>query len=85
MVGDKGDAVDDLTWYEHLGLDFCFVSLGLCCCLVSSFLLRVMVTVDEGVRAMMVCVCECVCVCVSGRQRTDVRVHACVCVCEGDG
>ena len=54
-MGDKGDAVDDLAWYEYLGLDLCFVSLGLglCCFFLSSFLLRVMVMVDEGMRAMM--------------------------------
>ena len=55
-MGDKGNAVDDLAWHEHLGLDLCFVNLGLglCCCrFLSSFLLRVMVMVDEGMRAMM--------------------------------
>ena len=55
-MGDKGDAVDDLAWYEHFGLDLClFVSLvlGLCCSFFSSFLMRVMVMVDEGTRAMM--------------------------------
>ena len=65
--------MDDLAWYEHLGIDLCFVSLGLglccfvsldlfffvslglglCCCFLSSFLLRAMVMVDEGMRAMM--------------------------------
>ena len=48
--------MDDLAWHEHLGLDLCFVSLGLglCCCrFLSSFLLRVMVMVDEDMRAMM--------------------------------
>ena len=37
VLGDKGDAVDDLAWYEHLGLGLCFGSLGLglCCCFLS--------------------------------------------------
>ena len=37
VLGDKRDAVDDLAWYEHLGLGLCFVSLGLglCCCFLS--------------------------------------------------
>ena len=73
-MGDKGDVVDDLAWYEQLDLGLCFVSLDLglccfaslghfffvslglglcCCCFLSSFLLKAMVMVDEGMRAMM--------------------------------
>ena len=55
-MGVEGDDVDDLAWHEHLGLDLLFFGspgLGLCCRFLSSFLLRVMVMVDEGMRAMM--------------------------------
>ena len=51
--------------------------LGLCCCLLSSFLQRVMVKVDEGrdgddvgdclcvgIKGVFVCMCVCACVCV---------------------
>jgi len=48
--GDKDDSVDGFVWYVYLYKRWVF---GLCCCLLSSFLVRVMVMVDEGVRAMM--------------------------------
>ena len=57
VMGVEGDDVDDLAWHEHLGLDLLFFGspgLGLYFCrFLSSFLLRVMVMVDEGMRAMM--------------------------------
>ena len=45
-----------MAWHEHLDLDLRFVSLGLglCCRFLSSFLLRVMVMVDEGMRVMVI-------------------------------
>ena len=55
-MGVEGDDVDDLAWHDHLGLDPVFFGspgLGLCCRFLSSFLLRVMVVVDERTRAMM--------------------------------
>ena len=66
-------------FFVSLGLGLCFfVSLGLgLYCFIRSFLLRVMVMMDEGTRAMMLgCVCACLCVCVMG---------VCVCVCVRDG